>query len=89
MAADTMIPDDAVYMPVEQYLLLDENADGLYEYWHGQIIMLRPPSSAYMGDAIVNMAAGNPAHAAIAARLASLLDQGWRKMAPALSIRAM
>jgi hypothetical protein len=77
MAADkVMITDDAVYMPVEQYLLLDENTDGLYEYWHGQVTMLRPPSSAYMGDAIVNMAGGSPAHAAIAARLASLLDQG-------------
>ncbi len=51
MAADkATINDGAVYMPVEQYLLLDENTDGLYEYWYGQVIMLRPPSFVYMGN---------------------------------------
>lgn len=77
MAADkAIISDGAVYMPVEQYLLLDENTDGLYEYWHGQVIMLRPPSSVYMRNAFIDMAGGSPIHAAIAARLASLIDQG-------------
>lgn len=77
MAADrAAITDGAVYMPVEQYLALDDNTDGLYEYWHGLVIMLRPPSSVYMEHATVDMAGGSPAHAALSARLASLLDQG-------------
>jgi hypothetical protein len=85
MVADkASINDGAVYMPVEQYLLLDDNTDGQYEYWHGQVIMLRAPSSAYMGDAIVDMAGGSPAHAAIAARLTSLLDQGLPEDGPCL-----
>ena len=70
------ITEGAVYMPVGQYLALDDTTDGLYEYWHGLIIMLRPPSSAYMENAIVDMAGGSLAHAALSARLASLLDQG-------------
>jgi len=77
MVADRAAPNDGmVYMPVEQYLALDDNTDGLYEYWHGLVIMLRPPSSAYSERAIVDMAGGSPAHAALSARLASLLDQG-------------
>ncbi|GAC1629608.1 MAG: Uma2 family endonuclease [Ktedonobacteraceae bacterium] len=63
-------------MPVEQYLALDDNTDGLYEYWHGLVIMLRPPSAAYSERAIVDMVGGSPTHAALSARLASLLDQG-------------
>jgi len=77
MVADkAAITEGAVYMPVEQYLALDDTTDGLYEYWHGVIIMLRPPSSAYMENAIVDMAGGSLAHAALSARMASLLDQG-------------
>jgi len=77
MVADRAAPNDGmVYMPVEQYLALDDNTDGLYEYWHGLVIMLRPPSSAYSERAIVDMAGGSPAHAALSARLASLLDRG-------------
>lgn len=77
MAADRLVPGDGpVYMPVEQYLALDDNTDGLYEYWHGLVIMLRAPSSAYMENAIVDMAGGSPAHAALSARIASLIDQG-------------
>lgn len=77
MVADkAAITEGAVYMPVEQYLALDDTTDGLYEYWHGVIIMLRPPSSAYMENAIVAMAGGSLAHAALSARMASLLDQG-------------
>jgi len=83
MVADkATIDDGAVYMPVEQYLALDDDTDGLYEYWHGLVIMLRPPSSAYMGHAIVDMAGGSPAHAALSARLASLLDQGLPEDGP-------
>lgn len=85
MVADrATIDDGAVYMPVEQYLLLDDNTDGLYEYWHGQVVMLRPPSSAYIGHDIVDMAGGSPAHAALAARLASLLDQGLPEDGPCI-----
>jgi Putative restriction endonuclease len=85
MVADrATINDGAVYMPVEQYLLLDDNTDGLYEYWHGQVIMLRPPSSAYMGHAIVDMAGGSPAYVALSARLASLLDQGLPEDGPCI-----
>jgi Uma2 family endonuclease len=83
MAADNAVLNDgAVYMPVEQYLALDDNTDGLYEYWHGLVIMLRPPSSAYIEHAIVDLAGGSPAHAALSARLASLLDQGLPEDGP-------
>lgn len=83
MAANkATISDGAVYMPLEQYLALDDNTDGLYEYWHGLIIMLRPPSSAYMENAIVAMAGGSLVHAALSARLASLLDQGLPENGP-------
>jgi Uma2 family endonuclease len=63
-------------MPVEQYLALDDTTDGLYEYWHGLVLMLRPPSSVSLEEALVDMAGGSPAHAALSARLASLIDQG-------------
>ncbi len=83
MVADRAAPNDGVvYMPVEQYLALDDDTDGLYEYWHGLVIMLRPPSSAYSERAIVDMAGGSPAHAALSARLASLLDQGLPQDGP-------
>ncbi len=83
MVADkTALNDGVVYMPVEQYLALDDNTDGLYEYWHGLVIMLRPPSSAYSEHAIVDMAGGSPTHAALSARLASLLDQGLPQDGP-------
>ena len=35
MVADkAAFTDGAVYIPVEQYLALDDTTDGLYEYWH-------------------------------------------------------
>ena len=77
MVADrAAFSDSVVYMPVEQYHALDDSTDGLYEYWHGLVIMLRPPSFAYRDHALVDLAGGSPAHAALSARLASLLDQG-------------
>lgn len=83
MAADKVaFTDGAVYMPVEQYLALDDTTDGLYEYWHGLVLMLRPPSAFYQQDLPVDMAGGSPAHAALAARLASLIDQGLPQDGP-------
>jgi len=85
MVADkATLNDGVVYMPVEQYLALDDNTDGLYEYWHGLVIMLRPPSSAYSEHAIVDMAGGSLTHAALSARLASLLDQGLPQDGPCI-----
>jgi len=83
MAAErAAITGGPVYMPVEQYLMLDDTTDGLYEYWHGLVIMLRPPSWAYKDNAIIDMAGGSPAHAPLSARLASLLDQGLPQDGP-------
>src|SRR5260370_20377007 len=76
VADEAAFPDSAVYMPVEQYLALDDTTDGLYEYWHGLVLMLRPPSSVSMEQVLVDMAGGSPSHAALSARLASLVDQG-------------
>jgi Uma2 family endonuclease len=66
--------EDGLYMTVEQYLTLDEATDAKYEYIDGYVFMLRPPSSAY-DDQAVDMAGGSVAHAALCARLTSLLDQ--------------
>jgi Uma2 family endonuclease len=63
-----------IYMTVEQYLALDEATDAKYEYDNGYVFMIRPPSSAYDDHAIIDMAGGSIAHAAICARMASLLD---------------
>ena len=85
MAADkALFTDAAVYMPVEQYLALDDTTDGLYEYWQGLVLMLRPPSAFYAVAIPVDMAGGSPAHAALAARLASLIDQGLPPDGPCL-----
>jgi Uma2 family endonuclease len=76
MVADrSPVSDGSVYMPVEQYLALDESTDGKYEYLDGFVFMLRPPSSAYAENALVDMAGGSVAHAALCARMISLLDQ--------------
>jgi len=64
-----------VYMTVEQYLALDDATDALYEYEHGYVIMLRPPSSAYDRYALFDMAGGSNAHSALCLRMGSLLDQ--------------
>ncbi len=64
-----------IYMTVEQYLVLDEATDAKYEYDNGYVFMLRPPSSAYDEHAILDMAGGSKAHAALCLRMGSLLDQ--------------
>ena len=75
MAADrTEVADGPVYMPVEQYLALDEATDGKYEYLDGLVFMLRPPSSAYAENALVDMAGGSVARAALCARIATLVN---------------
>src|SRR5260370_38722039 len=76
MVADrSSVSDGSVYMPVEQYLALDESTDGKYEYLDGFVFMLRPPSSAYAETALVDMADGSVTHAPLCARMISLLDQ--------------
>ena len=75
MATDRAeVADGPVYMPVEQYLALDESTDGKYEYLDGFVFMLRPPSSAYAENALVDMAGGSVAHAALCARIATLVN---------------
>lgn len=66
---------DGIYMTVKQYLALDEATDAKYEYDNGYVYMLRPPSSAYDEYAILDMAGGSNAHAALCLRIGSLLDQ--------------
>jgi len=67
--------NDGLYMTVEQYLTLDESSDAKYEYLDGYVFLLRRPSSAYDDDAIIDVAGGSVTHAALCARMASLLDQ--------------
>jgi Uma2 family endonuclease len=74
MAADRSQVSDGLYMTVEQYLALDESSDAKYEYLDGYVFLVRPPSSSY-DDQAVDMAGGSVAHAALCARMASLLDQ--------------
>src|SRR5215472_8930107 len=78
--AETMVADrsqvsDGLYMTEEQYLALDEATDGNYEFYDGYVVMLRPPSSAYDERAMLDMAGGSLAHAALSVRLGGLLDQ--------------
>src|SRR5947209_19051874 len=74
MVANRNQVSDGLYMTVEQYLALDESSDAKYEYLDGYVFLVRPPSSAY-DDQAVNIAVGSVAHAALGARMASLLDQ--------------
>ena len=75
MVAKRSKASDGLYMPVEQYLALDEATDGKYEYLHGYVFMVRPPSSAYMGSTVIeDMADGSPAHAALASRISTVLN---------------
>jgi len=73
MAADRLQVSDGLYMTVEQYLALDESSDAKYEYLDGYVFLLRPPSSAYDDEAMIDMAGGSIAHAAICAQLVYLL----------------
>src|SRR5260221_2468877 len=75
MIADQSQVSDGVYMTVEQYLALDEATDARYEYLDGYVFMLRPPSAIYDDNAIIDMAGGSNAHAALCLRMGSLLDQ--------------
>ncbi len=75
MAADRSVVSDGLYMTEEQYLALDEATDGNYEFYDGYVVMLRPPSSAYDERAMIDMAGGSLAHAALCVRLGGLLDQ--------------
>jgi Uma2 family endonuclease len=74
MVADRSQLSDGLYMTEEQYLALDEATDGNYEFYDGYVVMLRPPSSAYDERAMLDLAGGSPAHAALSVRLGSLLD---------------
>jgi len=75
MTADRAeVANGPVYMPIEQYLALDEATDGKYEYLDGFVFMLRPPSSAYAEHALVDMAGGSVAHAALCARIVTLVN---------------
>ncbi len=75
MVADRSYMSDGIYMTVAQYLTLDEATDAKYEYDNGYVYMLRPPSSIYDEYAILDMAGGSNAHAALSLRMGSLLDQ--------------
>ncbi len=75
MVADRSQVSDGLYMTEEQYLALDEATDGNYEFYDGYVVMLRPPSSAYDERAMLDMAGGSLAHAALSVRLGGLLDQ--------------
>src|SRR5258708_36443353 len=74
MVADRSQVSDGLYMTEEQYLALDEATDGNYEFYDGYVVMLRPPSSAYDERAMLDMAGGSLAHAALSVRLGGLLD---------------
>jgi len=67
MGAERSPMGDGLYMTVEQYLALDESSDAKYAYLDGSVFLLRPPSSAYDVDAIVDMAGGSLAYAALRA----------------------
>ena len=76
MVADRSHESDGVIcMTVEQYLALDDATDAKYEYDDGYVYMLRPPSSAYDEYAVLDLAGGSNAHAALSLRMGSLLDQ--------------
>ncbi len=78
MAADRSENADSVYMPLEQYLALDETTDGKYEYLDGFVFMLRPPYSAYDGQEMLDLAGGSIAHVAICGNIGTLLNNALR-----------
>jgi Uma2 family endonuclease len=67
MVADSPQMSDGLYMT--------EATDAKYEYLDGYVYLLRPPSSAYDDQAVLDMAGGSLTHAALCARMISLLDQ--------------
>lgn len=74
MVADRSNVSGGLYMTVEQYFALDESSDAKYEFEDGYVFMLRPPSSAYDDQAIFDMAGGSIAHAALSARVSTILN---------------
>lgn len=78
MAAHRSEIADSVYMPLEQYLALDETTDGKYEYLDGFVFMLRPPSSAYNSQVVLDLAGGSIAHAAICGNIGTVLNNALR-----------
>ncbi len=75
MVANRSHVSDGIYMTEEQYLVLDEATDGKYERLNGMVTMLRPPSRLEGGDeALLDMAGGSDAHAALCIRLGVLLS---------------
>jgi Uma2 family endonuclease len=74
MVANRSHVNDGLYMTEEQYLALDNATDGKYERLNGMVTMLRPPSSLEGADAaILDMAGGSDAHAALCSRLTVLI----------------
>src|SRR5216684_2014559 len=74
MVANRAAASPGLYMTEEQYLALDEATDGKYERLGGMVTMLRPPSSLDGADeAILDMAGGSDAHAALCSRLTVLI----------------
>jgi Uma2 family endonuclease len=73
MVANRAQNGDGLYMTVEQYFLLDGSSDAKYEYLDGYAYLLRPPSSDYDENAILDLAGGSPAHAALAVNVGYLL----------------
>lgn len=75
MVADRSQMSDGIYMTEEQYLALDEATDGKYERLNSMVTMLRPPSNLPEADAaILDLAGGSDAHAALSTRLGTLLS---------------
>ncbi len=75
MAADRSVISNGLYMTEEQYLTLDESSDGKYERLDGMVTMLQPPSSFYATDAaVLDMAGGSDAYAALCIRIGTLLS---------------
>jgi Uma2 family endonuclease len=74
MVANRSHMSEGLYMTEEQYLALDDATDGKYERLNGMVTMLRPPSSLEGADAaILDMAGGSDAHAALIMRLGLLI----------------
>lgn len=73
MAADRSEVSNGLYMTVEQYFALDESSDAKYEYLDGYAYLLRPPSSFYEEDAIVDLAGGSTAHALLSMNIGHIL----------------
>ncbi len=75
MVADRSQVSDGIYMTEDQYLVLDDATDGKYERLNGMVTMLRPPSDLSGADAaLLDLAGGSDVHAALGARLVTILS---------------